>query len=219
MLKINFASLNYPRQLRQIDHPPENLYYRGDIDLLSQPAIAVIGSRQPTDYGRQVTETFVRQLVKQNWIIVSGMARGIDTVAHQTAIESGGKTIAVLGSGLDVIYPPENRDLSQKIHLVISEFSPGTPPCAKNFPQRNRILAGVSRAVLVTQAAKRSGTLITARLAAEQGKEVFVIPGPITSHLSEGSSWLIQQGAKLVNSIEDITEELTNLTEHTNLPL
>jgi len=198
----------YPERLRKIPDPPRTLYIKGsDFSLFGRPSIAVIGSRKNTDYGRIVTQRLVRQLVENGFVIISGMARGIDTIAHEAALESGGKTIAVLGSGIDVIYPRENGELYQLIHLVVSEFPPGTKPLKENFPQRNRLVAGLSNGVLVIEAAKRSGTLITARQAAEQGKEVFAVPGPITSPLSEGTAWLIKQGAKLVYSLDDILDE------------
>jgi len=206
---IKRESQNYPEKLKNISQPPEILYAKGrEISILNRPAIAVVGSRNATAYGRWATKTLVEQLIGEKFAIISGMARGIDTIAHYTALNSGGKTIAVLGSGIDVVYPPENRNLYRKINLVLSEFPPGTPPEAKNFPRRNRIIAGLSDAVLVIEAAKRSGSLITARFAAEQGKEVFAVPGPISSPQSEGTCWLIRQGAKLVYDINDILEEL-----------
>ncbi len=199
----------YPDRLRRIELVPPKIYVKGnDFSIFKKPAIAVVGSRKASYYGRQTTRKLVSQLVKKGFVLVSGMARGIDSVAHATALEAGGQTIAVLGSGIDVIYPPENKNLYLKINLIISEFPPGTPPERKNFLIRNRIIAGLSDGLLVVEAAKRSGTLNTAKYAAEQGKEVFAVPGPINSPLSEGTAWLIKQGAKLVYSIEDVLEEL-----------
>jgi len=209
-LVLTLSDKTYPSRLRKIPDPPAKLYLKGsDLSLFNRPSIAVIGSRKNNDYGRNVTQKLVRELVENGFAIISGMARGIDTIAHEAALEAGGKTIAVLGSGIDVIYPRENGELYQMIQLVISEFPPGTKPLKENFPQRNRIVAGLANGVLVIEAAKRSGTLITARQAAEQGKDVFAVPGPITSPLSEGTAWLIKQGAKLVYSVNDILEEFT----------
>ena len=201
-------SPHYPEKLRLLADPPQVLYYRGDLSLLKKPALAVVGSRQATKYGLKVVKKLIPSLVKAGFTIISGMARGIDAAAHWAAIESGGQTIAVLGCGLDVIYPKENQLLYQKVQLLLSEFPPGTKPEAKNFPQRNRIIAGLADAILVIEAARKSGTMITARYATEQGKEVFAVPGPITSPQSEGTAWLIQQGAKLVYQVDDILEEL-----------
>jgi len=198
----------YPEKLKLIPQPPPTLYFRGNISLLKRPAIAVVGSRQATKYGLSVVKKLIPPLVRAGLVIVSGMARGIDTAAHWATLKNGGQTIGVLGCGLDVIYPRENADLYQQVNLLLSEFSPGTPPEAQNFPQRNRIIAALADAVLVIEAAQKSGTLITARQAVEMGKEVFAVPGPITSPQSEGTAWLIQQGAKLIYKIDDILEEL-----------
>ncbi|MCL5091180.1 MAG: DNA-processing protein DprA, partial [Patescibacteria group bacterium] len=181
-------------------------------DLFQKKAIAVVGTRKVTGYGRQVTEMMVQGLVDAGLVIVSGLARGVDRIAHETTIKNNGLTVAVLGHGLDLIYPPEHKDLANQIMesggALISEFPLGLQPVPGNFPARNRILSGLSLGVVVTEAAEDSGSLITARAAAEQGREVFAVPGPITSPLSAGSSVLIKKGAKLVTKVEDILEEL-----------
>jgi len=211
----------YPPRLSQIDSPPSFLYCRSGLNkkeikkLFSMPAIAVVGSRKMDSYGEMITEKFVAELVGEGVVIISGMAAGIDGVAHRITIKNKGKTIAVLGSGIDIVYPQENKDIYDilsegKSGAVISEFPLGTKPEAENFPQRNRIVAGLADAVLVVEAARKSGSLITARLAVEQGKDVFVIPGPVTSPLSLGTTWLIRQGATPVSSVKDILEEMAN---------
>jgi DNA processing protein len=199
----------YPYRLQFIPNPPPNLWIKGDnLDLFNQPTLAVVGSRKPSKYGQKVTQKIVSQLVKRGFVIVSGMARGIDSIAHRSTLKNKGQTIAVLGSGLNVIYPPENKKLFNQIQLVVSEFPPSTKPKGNNFLSRNRIISGLSDGVVVIEAARRSGTLNTARHAAEQGKEVFAVPGPITLPTSEGTAWLIKQGAKLIYDIEDILNEL-----------
>ncbi len=201
----------YPPNLKLIDSPPFLLYYKGDIPS-SLPSIGIVGTRKITGYGKSVTESLTSQLVLAGFTIISGLARGVDTTAHKTCIDSGGKTIAVLGGGLNTVYPPENSGLASRIEqesgCLISEFPPYYPHLPGNFPARNRIIAGISDAVLVTEAAEDSGSLITARFAAEQNKEVFAVPGPITSNLAQGPLALIKDGAKLVSSVEDILNEL-----------
>jgi len=191
-------SPGYPRYLKEISHPPPVLYVRGAIRETDEWAIAVVGTRRKTAYGRQVTTDLVRGLVNNNVTIVSGLARGIDSIAHEAAVEMGGRTIAVLGSGLDIIYPSENRTLANRIingqGALISEFPIGTKPEGKNFPPRNRVI--------------RSGALITADFALEQDREVFAVPGNVTSPASRGTNSLIQEGAKLVRNVEDVLEEL-----------
>lgn len=202
---------NYPTLLKEIYNPPVILYYRGEIKKEDQKAIAIVGTRKMTDYGKIVTQQFSRDLSKAKLTIVSGLARGVDTHAHLAAIEAGGRTIAVLGGGLNKIYPPENRGLSEKIienGAVISEFLPNDNPKPGNFPARNRIISGLSLAVLVTEAASSSGSLITAKLALEQGRDVFAVPGPITSELSKGPIDLIRTGATPVTNANEIMEEL-----------
>ncbi len=203
---------SYPASLKQISDPPVVLFVKGKIALDDQNALAVVGSRKMTYYGREVTERLTRALVGRGVTIVSGLARGVDICAHQAAIAAGGRTIAVLGSGINNIYPPEHLVWVEKIidghGAVISEFAPDYPPLPNNFPARNRIISGLSLGVLVTEASLDSGSLITARLALDQGREVFAIPGPITSPQSHGPASLIKHGAKLVTEAADILEEL-----------
>lgn len=204
---------DYPLNLREIIGAPMVIYYKGVLDgEILKNCFGVVGTRKPTGYGRIVTEKLTRELVEAGLTIVSGLARGVDTVAHISTIEVGGKTIAVLGGGLSKIFPSENIRLAERIAngfgAILTEFPPSYPHLAGNFPARNRIIAGLSRGVLVTEAAEDSGSLITARLAIEQGREVFAVPGPITSSLSEGTSVLLKEGAKLVSSVHDILEEL-----------
>lgn len=210
---ITIFEENYPSALREIHGAPMIIYYKGVIDEeILERCFGVVGTRKPTGYGRVVTEKLTRGLVEAGLTIVSGLARGIDTIAHTTTIESGGKTLAVLGGGLFQIFPAENERLAQRIAsgfgAILTEFPPSYPHLAGNFPARNRIIAGLSKGVLVTEAAEDSGSLITARLAIEQGREVFAVPGPITSSMSEGTSVLLKDGAKLVSSVADILEEL-----------
>jgi DNA processing protein len=205
-------SKGYPKYLKEISHPPPLLYVRGEIREEDEWAIGVVGTRRKTAYGRQVTTDLVRGLVNNKVTIVSGLARGIDSIAHKAAVEMGGRTIAVMGSGLDIIYPSENRPLANRIinghGAVISEFPLGTKPEAKNFPPRNRVISGLSMGVIVVEAGKRSGALITADFALEQDREVFAVPGNVTSPASRGTNSLIQEGAKLVRNVEDVLEEL-----------
>ncbi len=215
--KISFVALSdkgYLQLLRQIPNPPIVLYVKGNADLLSSKLnkIAIVGTRHITSYGRQITEMFARDLAGSGLIIVSGMALGVDGVAHQSTINVGGKTIAVLGNGVDLPYPYENQKLYEEIldsgGAIISEFPPGMPPNVGSFPARNRIVAGMSLGVLVTEGASDSGSLITAKLALGFGRPVFAVPGPITSQLSKAPLDLIRKGAKLVTSAADILEEL-----------
>jgi DNA processing protein len=202
---------NYPKLLKEIFDPPPVLYIKGELPK-SEKTIGVVGTRKITVYGKQVTESLVRGLVNNGFVIVSGLARGVDSFAHKVTVENGGKTIAVLGGGLDLIYPPENVPLANKIvetgGAVLSEFPLGMNPVPGNFPARNRIISGLSLGILVTEAGEDSGSLITAGQALEQGREVFAVPGPIYSKLSVGPARLIKDGAKLVTSVEDILEEL-----------
>lgn len=203
---------NYPETLREIFDPPYLLYGAGNPEVLKEPSVAVVGARQPTAYGRAVAEKLARDLAARGLIVVSGMALGIDSIAHWGAL-NGGRTVAVLGSGLDNIYPRENKSLFRKIAecgAVVSEFPPKMPPLAFHFPLRNRIISGLSLAVVVVEAAGRSGSLITARLALEQGREVMAVPGNVTSELSRGCHWLIKSGAKLVETWEDVVEEFSS---------
>lgn len=201
----------YPRYLQQIDHPPPILYFRGDICEEDDWSVAVVGTRRLTKYGRQVAEDVAGMLAHNGITVVSGLARGVDAVAHQTALDAGGRTLAVLGCGIDRIYPPEHRQLAGKIiekGAVITDYPPGTKPEASNFPARNRIISGLSRAVVVVEAGIRSGALITASFAAEQGREVFAVPGTIYAHASKGANRLIQQGAHPLIDPQDILEIL-----------
>lgn len=208
---INISDDNYPVKLKNIYAPPITIFSKGDISLLNSKSIAIVGSREPSKYGIYVAEKFSKELSKEDITIVSGLARGIDTFAHVGALSSFGKTIAVLGSGIDVVYPKENakyyREISEK-GLIISEYIVGTAPESKNFPQRNRIISGLSDGVLVVEARKNSGTMITTDFALEQGKELYVIPGNITSNLSAGTNNLIKEGAKLVTDVYEILEDL-----------
>jgi len=204
----------YPARLKQIyDYPPV-LYVRGNLPAEDEPCLAIVGTRRPTIYGRQVTEEIVADLVRSKITIISGLARGIDSVAHRTALDAGGKTVAVFGSGLDIVYPGENAKLAQAIiehGALVSEYPLGVKPRAENFPLRNRIMSGLSLGVLVVEAGERSGASITAHQAVEQNREVFSIPGSILSPASQGTNRLIQEGAKLVCNYTDILQEL-NLT-------
>jgi len=201
----------YPSRLKEIyDYPPV-LYVKGDLPLQDEPCLAVVGTRRPTIYGRQVTEEIVADLARSKITIVSGLARGIDSVAHRTALDAGGETIAVFASGLDIVYPGENAKLAQAIMehgALISEYPLGVGSKAENFPLRNRIMSGLSLGVLVVEAGERSGALITAHRAVEQNRDVFAIPGSILSPASRGTNHLIQEGAKLVCNCNDILEEL-----------
>jgi len=201
----------YPVRLKEIYDYPPILYIRGRLTAADEWCLAVVGTRRATAYGRQVTEEIVTDLARNNITIVSGLARGIDSVAHQTALDAGGRTIAVLACGLDVIYPAENLNLARRIienGALVSEYPLGIKPKPEHFPRRNRILSGMSLGVLVTEAGEGSGALITADLALEQNRDVLAIPGSILSPASRGTNNLIQQGAKLVQNCQDILEEL-----------
>jgi DNA processing protein len=200
----------YPAALREIPDAPLLLFYKGELGLLKRPAIGVVGSRKPTPYGRAACAHLVKQLSEAGFVIVSGMAYGIDAEAHRSCLRAGGQTVGVLGCGIDQIYPPSNRKLFEEIGasgLLLSEYPPGAPPLPGLFPERNRIISGLSLGVLVVEAAERSGSLITADCALEQGREVFAVPGPIFSEVSVGPHNLIKQGAKLVTNSGDIIEE------------
>ncbi len=213
--KIDYLTLtdsDYPDLLKEIYDPPPVIYYKGRIEIFNEaPAVAMVGSRRSTPYGRKVATRMAYELSKHDIIVVSGLARGIDTAAHQGILNNEGKTAAVLGSGLDYIYPPENRDLFKEIQndgVVISEFPPGTRPLPGNFPRRNRIISGLCLGVVVVEAPEKSGSLITANLAPEQGREVMAVPGNIDRSRSRGTNDLIKKGAKIVTDVEDILEEL-----------
>jgi len=205
------GTAEYPPLLEEIYDAPLVLYARGCLRAMKAPRIAVVGSRRPTVYGVQAAHGIAQDLGRRGLCIVSGLARGIDAAAHRGCMEGGGTTIAVLGCGIDVEYPPEHRQLKKEIlerGLVISEFPPGTQPLPRNFPVRNRIISGLSLGTVVVEASEKSGSLITARLAMEQDREVFAIPGNITSSSSYGPNYLIKEGAKLVQSFRDVIDEL-----------
>ncbi|MBD3415299.1 MAG: DNA-protecting protein DprA [Candidatus Aminicenantes bacterium] len=200
----------YPEYLREIFDPPRVLYCVGNLNVLREPAVSIVGARKSSPYGRAVAEKLAYELASRGLVIVSGMASGIDSVAHWGALK-GGQTVAVLGSGLDCIYPRENRRLFRKIiesGLVMTEYGLKTKPLGFHFPLRNRIISGLSLAVIVAEAAERSGSLISAKLALEQNREVMAVPGNITSPLSKGTNWLLKNGAKLIETWEDVVEEL-----------
>ncbi|MCL5795042.1 MAG: DNA-processing protein DprA [Patescibacteria group bacterium] len=209
---ITIGSKNYPKLLNEIPDPPAILYIKGELSFRDELAIAVVGSRKHTNYGARVCSDIAGELATSGLTIISGLALGIDAISHQVALSAGGRTIGVLGCGLDQIYPVSNRHLAEKIingrGAIISEFPIGTPPMKYNFPIRNRIIAGLSMGVVVVEANLKSGSLLTSRAAIEYNREVFAIPGSIYSDNSLGPNNLIKMGAKLVNSAQDILEEL-----------
>lgn len=208
---VTLSDAEYPRALLEIPDPPPLLYLKGRIELLDRPGIAIVGSRNATPQGEKNAEAFAQTLSNGGLTVVSGMALGIDTAAHKGGLAGAASSIAVVGTGLDIVYPARNRPLAHRLAdqgLIVSEFPLGTPAIGSNFPRRNRIISGLSRGCLVVEGALRSGSLITARQAAEQGREVFAIPGSIHSPLAKGCHALIKQGAKLVESAQDILEEL-----------
>jgi DNA processing protein len=202
----------YPGRLLEIYDPPAVLWVRGDVGLLNRPGIAVVGTRQPTPYGVGMAEMLSRDLANRRLTILSGMARGVDTAAHKGALDAGGKTVAVWGTGIDVVYPKENKKLAERIvesgGAIVSEYALGTFPAPQNFPIRNRILSGMSVGVLVIEAGEYSGTRITARCAMEQNRDVYAVPGNVTSKGAWGPNTLIKQGAKLTATWEDVWEDL-----------
>lgn len=205
--------------LSHLSDPPKSLFAKGNLDCFKMPCLAIVGTRRPSNYGLRCAFTFSKTLAEQGFCIISGLARGVDTAAHWGALKANGRTIAVLGHGLDRIYPTENRVLAEEIldkgGCLLSEYPIGTPPLPHHFPTRNRLISGLSLGVIVVEAAKKSGSLITARLAAEQGREVFVLPGLSDDTGFMGSHWLIQQGAKLVTHTQEVLEELPNVKPHT----
>jgi DNA processing protein len=216
---LTWNDADYPRRLKEIDQPPPTLYVRGSLLPEDQLAIAIVGTRRITVYGRQVAEDTATILAQNAVTVVSGLARGVDAAAHQAALKAGGRTIAVLGSGVDRIYPPENRKLAEQITengAVISDYAPGTPPDSLNFPPRNRIISGLSIATLVVEAGTESGALITATYAAEQGREVFAVPGNINAPQSRGANRLIRDGARPLLHPMDLLEalELEHVQQH-----
>lgn len=209
--EISISDKGYPKNLRNIHGPPPVLYVKGGILPKDDIAVGVVGSRKASIYGLETCEKLAFELASMGVTIVSGMARGIDSAAHRGALKAGGRTLAVFGCGIDYIYPPENKSLAEKIEksgALISEFGLGVEPMPYNFPRRNRIISGLSLGVIVVEAARNSGALITAAFALEQGREVFAVPGKINSATSAGVHQLIKDGAKLVGSVDDIIEEL-----------
>jgi DNA processing protein len=208
---VTFKDDDYPKRLKDIYDPPPLLYLRGELRREDELAVAVVGSRKTSPYGRWFTEKIGEDLARYGITVVSGMARGIDAVAHKGALQGGGRTVAVLGCGVDVIYPSENRDLFHQIiehGAILSEFPMASPPEGGHFPRRNRIISGLSIGVVIVQASAKSGSLITAGYALEQGREVFAVPGNVGAEGSRGTNRLIKEGAKLVESSEDILEEI-----------
>jgi len=211
---LTWQSADYPRRIKEIEQAPPVLYLRGELLPEDEWAVAVVGTRRITAYGRQVAEEIARGLAQSGVTVVSGLARGVDAIAHFSALEAGGRTLAVLGNGVDRIYPPENRKLAENIisaGALISDYPPGTPPDAANFPPRNRIISGLSMAVVVVEAGERSGALITAAFAADQGRDVFAVPGSIHAPQSVGANRLVQQGARPFLGVSDLLQTL-NLT-------
>lgn len=218
---LSFKDLRYPRLLAELTDAPVLLYAVGNIDLLQQPQLAMVGSRHCTQGGAQTATEFARFLSSHGITITSGMASGIDAAAHQGALQGNGKTVAVIGTGIDRVYPPKNKQLAHQIAeqgLIISEFPLGSAPLGHHFPKRNRIISGLSLATLVVEAARNSGSLITARVSAEQGREVFAIPGSIHNPQVKGCHQLIRDGAKLVDQASDIIEELAGLLGYLSQP-
>jgi DNA processing protein len=209
---LTYEDADYPERLREIFDPPPVLWALGDVRLLARPAIAIVGTRHPTPYGTGMAEVLARDLASRRLVVLSGMARGIDTAAHRGALASGGSTVAVWGTGVDVIYPKENKTLAENILVaggaIVSEYRLGTCPAPQNFPKRNRILSGMSIGVLVVEAGENSGTRVTARCALEQDRDVYAVPGNVTSKNAWGPNTLIKQGAKLVATWEDVWQEL-----------
>lgn len=208
---IAYGSGKYPALLSEIADPPVVLYALGSLKALDMPGISIVGSRRPTIYGLQTARIIAADLAERGFCIVSGLARGIDGAAHGGCLQAGGTTLAVLGCGIDTIYPPEHRQLKGKIvasGTILSEFPPGTPPAPHHFPIRNRIISGLALGSVIVEASEKSGSLITARLALEQNREVFAVPGNIFSPSSFGPNFLIKQGAKLVQSWKDVVDEM-----------
>jgi DNA processing protein len=209
---LTYADEDYPEQLREIFDPPPVLWVLGNVKLLARPSIAIVGTRHPTPYGTGMAEVLARDLASHRMVILSGMARGIDTAAHRGALAAGGSTVAIWGTGVDVIYPKENKSLAENILVsggaIVSEYRLGTFPAPQNFPKRNRIISGISIGVLVVEAGENSGTRVTARCALEQDRDVYAVPGNVTTKNAWGPNTLIKQGAKLVATWEDVWQEL-----------
>ncbi len=215
---LTWEDETYPTRLKEIDQPPPVLYIRGEYLPDDLFAVAIVGTRRVTPYGRQVTEEIASFVASNGITVISGLARGVDAIAHQTALKAGGRTLGVLGSGVDKIYPPEHRAMAEKMMqrgAIVSDYAPGTPPDASNFPPRNRIISGLSLAVVVIEAGETSGALITAEFAAEQGREVFAVPGSILAPQSKGTNKLIQNGALPLLNANDLMQvlDLTRMGE------
>lgn len=208
---LSYEDPDYPPLLKHLTDPPPVLYILGQKELLSRPSVAMVGSRAATAYGRRIATTLAKNLAELSVTVISGLALGIDAESHKGALKGKGVTVGVLGCGLDVVYPRQNRFLYEQIAqhgAVVTEYPLGTRPEGFRFPARNRIIAGLSQGVVVVEAAKKSGSLITAQIALDYGRDVFAVPGQVDSFKSEGTHWLLQQGAKLVQRVEDIIEEL-----------
>ncbi len=219
---VAYCDDHYPSLLKEIPDPPPILYVRGDTHALKKQAIAVVGTRTPTPIGQKSTRSLVNDLVQLDFVVCSGLALGIDGCAHQSTLDCEGITIAVLGTGIDKIYPKRHLELAERIvekgGILISEMPFGSPPLPRNFPPRNRIISGICSVTIVVEAAMKSGSLLTARQAIEQGREVFAFPGSIHSEVSRGCHWLIQQGANLFMSVDDIVEQGGCILASQNLP-
>jgi len=208
---LTWEDANYPVHLKEIDQPPPVLYMRGELTAEDAWAVAIVGTRSISAYGRQVTEELATVLAQNGVTVVSGLARGVDAVAHQAALKAGGRTLAVLGSGVDNIYPPEHRQMAEKLSLhgaILSDYAPGTPPDSANFPPRNRIISGLSMAVVVVEAGDISGALITAEFAVDQGRDVFAVPGTVYAPQSRGTNRLISNGARILLQSSDVLKSL-----------
>jgi DNA processing protein len=208
---VTLADAEYPDLLREIIDPPLALHFRGDVSLFARPGLAIVGSRRASPYAINAAGHLARTLAPLGFVIVSGLARGVDAAAHEAALEASGTTLAVLGTGIDVIYPRSNARLFRRIEqqgLIVTELPPGSPPKPEHFPIRNRLISGLTHGTVIVEATCRSGSLITARMAAEQGREVFAVPGSIFSSGSEGTHRLIQSGAKLLHDVNDVFDEL-----------
>jgi DNA processing protein len=208
---LPFPASGYPEQLRQIPDPPIVLWTRGCMQILDAPAVAIVGSRSATPTGISIAARLGRELADAGLVVVSGLARGVDAAAHRGALDGSGRTVAVLGSGADVIYPPEHATLARQVlerGAIVSELAPGTPPRRNHFPLRNRIISGLARAVVVVEASEKSGSLITAKAALEQGRDVLAVPGNVISGRHRGCHALIKDGARLVETVDDVLEEL-----------
>ncbi len=210
---VRWTDPDYPANLRQIPDPPPYFFMRGEFDAANPKCVAVVGARAASEVGRRMARRLGFELAAKGYVVASGLARGIDSEAHQGALEAGGQTVALMGCGIDVVYPPENRKLAEAMiaghGAIISELPVGTPPIAENFPARNRLIAGLALGVVIVEAAEKSGSLITARMALEQDRQVFAVPGSPLTGRSRGSNRLLKDGARLVDCVEDVIEELS----------